>query len=264
MRQLELTSAKNPIVLAAKELQSHKGRQEQGAFLCDGEHMAGEALAVCPDRVRSVFVQKERMEWFHAWQLSERLPESCPCYCVPAHVMEAISQVKTPQGIAAVVTLPEAAQGVMGLGNRLVLLENVQDPGNVGTIVRTLDAAGFDGCVLTQGCADPYAPKTLRATMGSALRIPMRFVREGAQAAADLRALGYAVIASVLDGQPFYEREPLPEKVCLVVGNEGAGISAETAAQCTHQYRLPMHGGAESLNAAIAAAVMMYEIVNRG
>jgi len=161
-----------------------------------------------------------------------------------------------------VVALPESVPLDHQQG-RLMLLENVQDPGNVGTILRTLDAAGFAGCILTPGCADPYAPKALRATMGSALRIPITFADSAAQAVKTLNQRGYATIAASLDGQPFYEREALGESVCVLIGNEGQGLTPEAQAACSHRYKLPMRGGAESLNAGIAAAVMMYDLMNR-
>ncbi|MBE5802011.1 MAG: RNA methyltransferase [Clostridiales bacterium] len=256
----ELTSLKNPVVQAARALQTAKERARQGAFLCDGEHMVTEALSVCPGRVRILFVDKDCVERFAA--LLHKAPVDAQVYAVPESVMEAISQVKTPQGIAAVVALPESVPLDHQQG-RLMLLENVQDPGNVGTILRTLDAAGFAGCILTPGCADPYAPKALRATMGSALRIPITFADSAAQAVKTLNQRGYATIAASLDGQPFYEREALGESVCVLIGNEGQGLTPEAQAACSHRYKLPMRGGAESLNAGIAAAVMMYDLMNR-
>lgn len=256
----ELTSLKNPVVQAARALDTAKERTRQGAFLCDGEHMAGEALSVCPERVRTLFVQQDCVERFAA--LLAKAPAAAEVYAVPQNVMAAISQVKTPQGIAAVVALPESVPLNEQTG-RLMLLENVQDPGNVGTILRTLDAAGFSGCILTPGCADPYAPKALRATMGSALRIPISFTESAADAVEALNSRGYATIAAALDGEPFYQRESLGEKVCVLIGNEGQGLMRETQAACTHRYKLPMRGGSESLNAGIAAAVMMYDLMNR-
>lgn len=255
-----ITSAKNPAVQSAKALQSAKGRREQQAFLCDGEHMTGEALRTCPEKVRAVFVDEARVEAFAP--LLALMPEAAALYQTTAAVLEAVSQVQTPQGIAAVCTLPEPMPLERQTG-RLVLLENVQDPGNVGTILRTLDAAGFSGCILTTGCADPYAPKTLRATMGSVFRIPLSFAEDGAAAVERLNALGYETLGAELHGEPFYQRERLPEKVCVLIGNEGAGLQGETLRCCTRRYKLPMQGGAESLNAGVAAAVMMYDIMNR-
>ena len=181
---------------------------------------------------------------------------------MPAHVLAAISQVKTPQGVAAVCAMPPSL-APEALGERLILLENVQDPGNVGTVLRTLDAAGFDGCILTPGCADPFGPKALRATMGSVFRVPLCFVPDAAEAARALNARGYATLAAALDGGDFYRRPPLPARLCVLIGNEGAGLTRQAQDACTHRFRLPMRGGAESLNAAVAAAVMMYDLINR-
>ncbi|MBR3874758.1 MAG: RNA methyltransferase [Clostridia bacterium] len=252
-----ITSLKNPAVQDARALATAKERARQRAFLLDGEHMVGEGLQMCPERVHTVFVDEKRIESYAAL-LALAQGE---VYAVPEHVLAAISQVKTPQGIAAVCELPESRE-LSSMGDRLILLENVQDPGNVGTVLRTLDAAGFNGCVFTPGCADPYGPKTLRATMGSVFRVPMCTVPDAAEAAAQLAACGYAVIGAALDGEPFYERGKLPEKLCVIIGNEGQGMTKQTLRNCTHRYRLPMHGGAESLNAAVAAAIFMYDLMN--
>jgi len=252
-----ITSLKNPAVQDARALAAAKERSRQRAFLLDGEHMVGEGLHNCPERVTAVFVDDKRVDSYpHLLEKAQ-----CEVYAVPEHVLASISQVKTPQGIAAVCRLPEP-RSLAEMGDKLILLENVQDPGNVGTVLRTLDAAGFDGCVFTPGCADPYGPKTLRATMGSLFRVPMCTVRDAAEAAKTLAENGYAVIGAALDGEPFYERGKLPQKLCVIIGNEGQGMTRETLENCTHRYRLPMRGGAESLNAAVAAAIFMYELMN--
>ena len=252
----EIVSVKNPHIANARKLLSRKGREEQRAFFCEGEHMVQEALAVCPEAVQILFVEAGKQEKYAP--LLARAGE-VPRFAVPERVMETLSQVKAPQGIAAVVALPEP-RPLSALGGRLLLLENVQDPGNVGTMLRTLDAAGFQGAIFTPGCADPFAPKTLRATMGSVFRVPMAFARDPGAALQALQAGGYALVAAELSGEPFYERGPLPQRLCLMIGNEGAGLSPESCLAATHRYRLPMAGGAESLNAAVAAAVMMYDL----
>ena len=256
----EITSVKNPHILSARELSTHKGREIRRAFLCEGEHMAGEALAVCPGNIHTLFVSADKLEKYAA--LLSKTPPNIPVFSVTDHVMSSLSQVKTPQGIAAVVAFPKPVS-LQSQEKKLVLLENLQDPGNVGTILRTLDAAGFQGCILTPGCADPFAPKTLRATMGSIFRVPLTFTTESDKPLETLKAQGYALLAAELSGEPFYERSVLPEKICLLIGNEGAGLTPSTCAAATHRFRLPMSGGAESLNAAIAAAVMMYDLINR-
>ncbi|MCI6885347.1 MAG: RNA methyltransferase [Candidatus Limiplasma sp.] len=248
-----LQSVKNPVVQAARALDSARERKRQNAFLLDGEHMVGEALRTCPQRVQTLFVEEGR-DYAALLALAQN-----DVYTVPGHVLAAISQVKTSQGIAAVCTLPDSTP-LEKMGNRLVLLENVQDPGNVGTVLRTLDAAGFDGCVLTPGCADPFGPKALRATMGSVFRVPICQADSACQAVEQLNRQGWATIAAALDGQPFYQRGSLPDQLCVLIGNEGAGLTAQTLSLCTHRYRLPMRGGAESLNAAVAAAIFMYDL----
>lgn len=268
-----LTSVHNLHVRAARELAVRKGRLSQRAFLCEGEHMVGEAFAMCPEAVRSVFIQQERMnDYVGLLEAAEQAGTTI--FVVAPHVLASISQVKTPQGIAAVIGLPQPVD-VQERGDRLLLLEGVQDPGNVGTLLRTLDAAGFDGCLLTPDCADPYGPKALRASMGSIFRVPLYQMggdsekepeRTETPAEVVLRGLtkeGYCTIAAVLDGEPFYSRPSLGKKLCLAIGSEGTGLSSQAIQACTHHYKLPMRGGAESLNAAIAAAILMYDIVNR-
>lgn len=238
---------KNPKIAVWKSLKERKGRKETGCFLVEGRKMVEEALA-SDFKVRAVLVDQSRAEEFH-------LPES-GVYAMPSHVLSAVCDTKTPQGIAAVV---EARQ-ITRLGNRLVALDGVQDPGNVGTIIRTADAAGMDGVILSEQCADVFGPKTLRATMGSVFRMPMAVTADLPSMLEGLKGEGYAVISSQLDGEPFYERAPVGERFCLVIGSEGNGVSEAVQRIATHRVKLPMRGGAESLNAAVAAGIMMYEL----
>ena len=180
----------------------------------------------------------------------------CETVLLPAHVLAAVCDTKTPQGIAAVVRVHHTAR----LGKRLVALDGVQDPGNVGTILRTADAAGFDGVLLSEQCADVFSPKVLRATMGSVFRMPMLLTAALPQELTRLAGEGYSILSSQLDGTPFYERQGVAEWFVLVIGNEGNGVSPAVQATATHRLRLPMRGGAESLNAAVAAGIMMYEL----
>lgn len=242
-----ITSLKNPKVTAWKALKDRKGRRESGCFLVEGRKMVEEALKSAFD-VEAVLVQ-EGME----------LPDglTMPVYELPAHVLAAVCDTKTPQGIAAVVQMKEQS----ALGKRIVVLDGVQDPGNVGTIIRTADAAGLDGVLLSNQCADVFSPKVLRATMGSIFRMNLRTTDDLPGELTKLREKGYSILSSQLDGTPFYEREKVAERFALIIGNEGNGVSEQVQQTATHQVRLPMRGGAESLNAAIAAAIMMYELM---
>lgn len=242
-----ITSLKNPKVAAWKALKDRKGRRESGCFLVEGRKMVEEALASAFD-VEAVLVQ-EGME----------LPDglSMPVYELPAHVLAAVCDTKTPQGIAAVVRMKEQS----ALGKHIVVLDGVQDPGNVGTIIRTADAAGLDGVLLSNQCADVFSPKVLRATMGSIFRMNLRTTDDLPGELTKLREKGYSILSSQLDGTPFYERQDVAERFALIIGNEGNGVSEQVQQTATHRVRLPMRGGAESLNAAIAAAIMMYELM---
>ncbi|MBP3452691.1 MAG: RNA methyltransferase [Clostridia bacterium] len=244
-----ITSLKNPKVQLWKSLKDRKGRRETGCFMAEGRKMVEEALA-SGFQVEAVLVDEAR--------LSEvTLPEGIPTYALPENVLAAVCDTKTPQGIAAVVQVQRSAR----LGGRVVALDGVQDPGNVGTIIRTADAAGLEGIILSEQCADVFSPKTLRATMGSIFRMPMVVTSDLPGYLTDLREDGYSIISSQLDGEPFYQRSPVGEKFCLIIGNEGNGISDEVKATATHRVKLPMRGGAESLNAAIAAGIMMYDLM---
>ena len=138
-------------------------------------------------------------------------------------------------------------------------MDGVQDPGNVGTILRTADAAGFDGALLSSACADLYGAKTLRATMGSVFRVPVRRTADLPAALEEMKARGYAIVATELGGADFYAHCP-HERAVLVIGSEGNGVSAAVREVATHHLALPMRGGAESLNAAVAAGIMIYEM----
>ena len=243
-----ITSLKNAKVTVWKSLKDRKGRKESGCFLVEGRKMVEEAVASAFP-VEAILVDDERQGEFH-------LPGDVPVFTMPSHVLAAVCDTKTPQGIAAVVRMAE----VELQGSRLVAMDGVQDPGNVGTIIRTADAAGFDGIILSNQCADVFSPKVLRATMGSIFRMGIRVTDDLPGLLTGLVQQGASVLSSQLDGEPFYQRSPLNERFVLVIGSEGNGVTDEVKALATHKVKLPMRGGAESLNAAVAAGIMMYEL----
>ena len=244
-----ITSTKNAQVAAIKALKNRRERENTGAFLVEGVKMVGEALAI-ESRVLSLWATDETL-----------LPTAidCPCYVVPQHVMQALCNTVTPQGIAAVVKLPKAPE-IQSLGEKIIALDDVQDPGNVGTILRTADAAGFTGAILSLGSADPFAPKCLRATMGSIFRLPIYLAQDITEPLSALKERGFSLLASELSEDDFFARENVENSFALIIGNEGNGICKNVSAIATHHLALPMAGGAESLNAAIAAGIMMYDL----
>jgi TrmH family RNA methyltransferase len=249
-----ITSLQNPQVKLWRGLnKSRAARVEAGLFLAEGEHMAGEAVK--ENKARALLIESGVREKYSALADSAK---GVSVFYLASHVMEALCDAKTPQGIVAVCDYPKAA-GISG--DLLVALDGVQDPGNVGTVLRTMDAAGYDCLLMDEKTADPYAPKALRATMGAAFRVPAVRCADLPKTLRDLAKNGYDIVAGDLHGEPFYKRRRAKDKLCIVIGNEGQGVSPAVFAEATMRVKIPMPGKAESLNAAVAGAVMMYDFL---
>lgn len=250
----EITSVHNPQVQKLRELQKAKGRRETGLFLAESVKMVREALEL--GLCQTLIVDGARHQE-QAALIGRALESGCEVLLVTPAIMQAVSEQKTPQGVCCTVRIPRLPERLTG--RLLVALDGVQDPGNVGTILRTADAAGFDGALMSSACADLYSAKTLRATMGSVFRMPVLRTDDLPAALESMKAQGYAIAATELGGADFYAHCPR-ERAVLVIGSEGNGVSGAVRAAATHHLALPMRGGAESLNAAVAAGIMMYEM----
>ena len=247
-----ITSRQNALCTHLRKLAASAGyRRKSGEFLCDSPKLLEEALLWQGDIHTVVCTEHAALPV---------IPSSVRLVQVPEDVMKSVSPAETPQGVLSVCGMPERSLPEKLDGRRYVVLDGVQDPGNVGTILRTADAAGFDGVLLSQQCADVFSPKVLRATMGSIFRMAISVTDDLPGALEALKAQGCSVISSQLDGTPFYSREPVGDRFALVIGSEGNGVTDEVKAVATHRVKLPMRGGAESLNAAVAAGIMMYEL----
>lgn len=256
MNAESITSLQNPLVKCWRALnRSRAERVAHGLFLAEGEHMVSEAVK--ERKAQALLIDSAAREKYEALTATA---EDLPRYYLASHVMAAICDAKTPQGAAAVCPYPTGGTPDT-LGGLIIALDGVQDPGNVGTILRTMDAAGFTGLLMDEKTADPYAPKALRASMGGVFRVPTARCGDLPAALAGLSAAGYEILAGDLRGGPFYRRPAVRDKVCIVIGNEGAGISPAVMEKATMRLRIPIVGGAESLNAAVAAAIMMYDLL---
>lgn len=251
-----ITSLQNPLVKAWRNLnRSRSERVKQGFFLAEGEHMAQEAVREY--KAAALLMDTERQSQYAALL---RDAQHLPVYLVSAHIMEALSDAKAPQGVIALCPYPESPSSD-ALGDKLVVLDGVQDPGNVGTILRTMDAAGYSALILDEKTADPYSPKALRSSMGGVFRVPACRVNDLPAFLEKIKRQGYEIIAGDLRGEPFYERRKSQRKKCVIIGNEGAGISPAVLEKATMRLKIPIVGGAESLNAAVAGAIMMYDLL---
>lgn len=251
---MELTSRKNDTVRRFKELAKDKKlRTSLGVFVIEGDHLCGEAVS-CGMEIVTLLYTEKALEKYPA---AERLIAAAESSAVISQdIAEYISDTKAPQGLFAEVRRRDGGKLPDG---RLVILDGVQDPGNVGTIIRTAEAFGMSGVLLSEKCADIFSPKVLRASMGSVFRIPCE-VCDVPQRISVLREQGYDVYGSMLDETAQKLGDIcFGDKAAVVIGSEGGGITEETKAACTGGLYIPITG-AESLNAAAAATVMIWEL----
>ncbi len=250
-----ITSRSNPIVSQIRKLEKDRSyRRETGLFLCDSPKLCAEALRWQPEGVHTAL--------FTPGNEPEGLPASCRALQVTEGIMSAISPAKTPQGQLFLCRIPGAALPQALTGSRYLILDGLQDPGNVGTIWRTADAFGADGLLLSNHCADPWHSKTLRATMGAAFRLP---VWEGtpAEIAALLARSSIDLYGTALRADTVDLRTFPGGRAAVVIGSEGRGISEEMLSLCRQTWKIPMEPRCESLNAAAAAAVVLWELYRR-
>ncbi len=250
---MRIESTRNERVKLARALAAKKGRNEQGLHFIEGDKLVREAV------VSSAVIAEAFLEEGHELMHAVLEGSGAVVHTVTRAVMESLSNTETPQWVCATVKTPEAALPEYYPAGLIVALDGVQDPGNLGAIIRTADAMGASGILLGGGCADPFAPKPLRAAMGSVYHLPIwqgDLVKELAR----LKAQGFALVCGHLKGGDALV-EP-GERCALVIGSEGAGVSNEAAALC-QTYKLPMYGFAESLNASVAAGILIYELARR-
>ncbi len=245
-----ITSRTNPLCTHIRKLAASASyRRQHGEFLCDSPKLLGEAL-LWNGVIRTVVCTEETA-------LSE-LPAGVRLVQVPAEVMKSISPAQTPQGVLAVCAMQPQTLPEILPGKRYIVLDGVQDPGNVGTILRTADAFHADGMLLVNACADVYNPKTVRSTMGAVFRCPV-----WSCSVEELRALldasGLPMYGAALRADTLDARSVDYSRCAIAIGSEGKGLSAEMLAACDRTVLIPMSEHCESLNAAIAATVLLWE-----
>lgn len=245
-----ITSRANPLLVHIRKLASSRSyRRETGEFLGDGVKLLEEAARFGAELTAVVFTA------------GAALPELRPdvrLVEVPGDVMKSISPMEAPQGALFTARCPEEAPPEMLAGRRYLALEGVQDPGNVGTILRTAGAFEADGVFLLPGCADLWNHKTVRSSMGAVFRCPVWNCGLEDLAALAKKA-GLPLIGSALRADTADVRETDLGRGILLVGSEGRGLSEQALALCGRTVRIPMGTNCESLNAAAAAAILLWE-----
>ena len=250
-----ITSVNNGQVKNIIQLnQKTKARREQGLFVAEGRKMFGEAPR---DWISKVYVS----EALTSDQELMKKVEQLPFETVADNVFRQMSDTQTPQGILTVLKKPAyTLENILKRDNPLIMvLEDLQDPGNAGTILRTGEGAGVSGVLLTKTCVDITNPKVIRSTMGSIYRMPFLYVESVVSLKQELAKRNIRTFAAHLKGQNTYDQEAYRGGCAFLIGNEGKGLTEEAANAADCLIRIPMCGQVESLNAAMAAGILMYE-----
>lgn len=236
-----------------------KERDRRGLFVVEGVKLFDEAPT---ERIEQVYISegaRAQIEARHGEKLS-----GLPCEIVSDEVFEKMSDTVTPQGILCLVRqyryhIEEMLSESKRKHALFIILEDIQDPGNLGTIFRSAEAAGADGVIMSDKTADIYNPKTIRSTMGSVYRVPFLYAETLPPVMELLRERGLRIYAAHLSGTADYDACDYSQGTAFLIGNEGRGLRKETAAAADESIRLPMEGEVESLNAAVASSILLYE-----
>ena len=257
-----ITSRENPAIKRVRSLLgSAKARRESGRFVLEGARLCADA-AGCGVTVEAAFLTARAEQSYPEFTRVVR-EAAATVYEIPDALADAIGDTQHPQGVFCICVPPAARLSADDLpsGGRFLALEDVRDPGNLGTVLRTAEAFGTDGILLSAGCCELYSPKVLRGSMGGALRLPVLVVPDLTKAIGRWNAQGFRTIACVADAAATpMPKADLGDGCILLIGNEANGLRPETEAACTERMTIPMKGRAESLNAAVAASIVLWEL----
>lgn len=244
------------VKMAAALAKKAKYRKETGLFVVEGPKMFSELPR---ERIHAVYVSESFLKQEEHKKMLEGLKRA---EVVTDEVLKAMSDTQTPQGILALAKQDSWTLEDMFPADRqplLMILETIQDPGNLGTILRAGEGAGVTGVIMNTATADIYNPKVIRSTMGSIYRVPFLYVSDLHETLKQLKSRKVQLFAAHLEGQNDYDQEDYTRAAGFLIGNEANGLTAETAALADTLVKIPMLGKVESLNAAVASSILMFE-----
>lgn len=252
-----IASVQNQKVKEWAKLHNRKEREKRGSFLVEGVHLVEEALKT--GKVESILLEEGK----NSPKVEEAILDDVHVVRVSTAVMKKIGDTETPQGIAAIVKM-EKGQFTPREPFLLLLLDRIQDPGNLGTLIRTADAAGFHGVALGEGCVDLYNGKAIRSSMGSLFHLPVYQV-DAVSYLHELREKNpqVTIVGTSLKESKPYDQISYRDSTVMIIGNEGSGVSPELLSLTDYNVIIPIIGKAESLNAGIAGSILMYEAVRQ-
>ncbi|MEK4565854.1 RNA methyltransferase [Alkalihalobacillus sp. FSL R5-0424] len=249
MKQID--SSKNEQIKQWKKLHKKRGREKANQFLIEGFHLVEESLRAGIEMVAVLVTNEEVIPT--SWNVDDRT-----IILTNDSVLKELSETDSPQGIIAVCTIP-VQQELSAEPGRYLLIDRVQDPGNIGTLIRTADAVGVDGVIVEKGSVDLYNSKVLRSSQGSIFHIPV-IKGELADWIDAFKQTGVPVFGTSLQDASVYTEVQPTESFALILGNEGEGVQPDLLNKTDQNLYIPIHGKAESLNVAIAAGILLYHL----
>ena len=255
---MELTSRDNPLVKEmAKLLCDAKARRKSGRFVIEGARLCEDAARSGVTIPAALTTADARVRYASQWSAIEQAAQTV--YDIAPSVAGRLSDTGAPQGIFCLCEVPRRTMPAVDAHGVYLALEDLQDPGNLGTVIRTAEALGIGGIWLSKGCCDLYNPKVLRASMGGVFRLPMTVCEDFVETLSELSET-LPVLACVVDRAAYPVTEAPRCGAVAVVGNEGNGMSDAAIRACSMRVTIPMNGRAESLNASMAAGILMWEL----
>ena len=260
---MEITSRDNRLIKEYRRLSEEaRFRRESGRFAVEGARLCADAAQTGVMIPAAFLTARAREQYPDLTATVIRSAEAV--YDIPEAMAKHLADTNSPQGVFCIAALPTCPQAVEALPEtgRFAALEMIQDPGNLGTMIRTAEAFGLSGLLLSDGCCDAYSPKVIRASMGGVFRLPLYAAGNLAETLPLLAQRGWHPAACVVEGAAAtVHTVGADERAIPVIGNEGNGLRGETVAACTRCITIPMAGRAESLNASMAAGIVFWEMV---
>ncbi len=261
MKPDQLSSRHNPILKEYRKLLINRSyRRKRGKIAVEGPNLIREALQA--GLIPEVILITEEYGFGSESRWLDHLPQSTKLVLLSPALFKELAETATPQSVAAIFpfTFQLEKDQFESKAGLVIIADRLQDPGNMGTLIRTAAAAGVDLLICTEGCTDPFSPKVLRSTVGSIFRIGVREVSDKGQLLAQLKADNYLILAAAGSGGSPYWEVAYQKPLALIIGNEAGGVDAELLAKCDLVTTIPLQDSVESLNAAVAAGIILFEI----
>lgn len=254
-----IESKDNNLFKFVKKLKERRVRDKENLFILEGFRLIEEAIRANMD-IEYIIISKDYEDKFNDLLVENNI-SSNKTIILSNNLFIQLASTENPQGIIAVIKKNDKKKDLRG--DFFLICDKVQDPGNLGTIIRTAHAAGVDGIILTKGTVDIYNDKTIRSTMGSIFYVPIFYDDKDFTIIRNLKKEGFNLVATSLKESRNFFEEDLKGKIILAVGNEGNGISDELFELADKKVKIPMPGGAESLNVSIATSIILFEKVRQ-